>query len=116
MTIAPTSTTEVASKATREVVEAVKRFAEVKKSITDLEAEKKQLDAVITEAFGKADLLTHHGVEVARRDWRSRSSFDEKAFIDAITALYPDLVPAIVPLIEQTKKRTSFSVIVNLFR
>ena len=116
MTTALTAVSEVASKATREVVEAVKRFAEVKKSITTLEAEKKALDAVITEAFGTADLLTHHGVEVARRDWRNRSSFDEKAFVEALTATYPDLVSAIVPLIEQSKKQTKFSVIVNLFR
>lgn len=106
----------VASKASREIVETVKRFAEVKKQITALEAEKKQLDTVINTAFGDADLLVHHNVEVARRDWRSRSTFVEADFIEALTATYPDLVASIVPLIEQSKKQTRFSVIVNLFR
>lgn len=108
--------TEVASKATREVVEAVKRFAEVKKQITDLKAEQKQLDTLITEAFGASDLLTHHNVEVARRDWRERATFNEADFIEALTATYPDLVAVIAPLVEQSKKRTRFPVIVNLFR
>lgn len=108
--------TAVASKASREIVETVKRFAEVKKQIADLEAEKKQLDTAINTAFGDADLLVHHNVEVARRDWRERATFNEADFIEALTKTYPDLVAVIAPLVEQSKKRTRFSVIVNLFR
>ena len=93
------------AKATKEVVAKVDRFAEIKALIASLEVEKEFLTKEITSAFGEATLLTHHGVEVARLDKRSRTTADSKK----LALEFPEAF-------EATKRVTAYSVIVNIPR
>jgi hypothetical protein len=97
--------TKVAVKASKVIVDKVDEFAAVKAEITRLEAIKKVLDAEIKEAFGSGDLLIHHGVEVARLDWRDRPSTDEAI----LKASFPEAYGA-------TRRVTHYPVIVNIPR
>lgn len=93
------------AKATKIVVEQVNRFAEVKAEIARLEQEKEALTKAITAAFGKATVLTHHGIEVARLDTRTRESADR----ETLQKKFPEVWSVV-------KKATTYKVIVNLFR
>jgi hypothetical protein len=105
-TATTTATTEVVAKATtKTIVATIDRFAEVKAEIARLTKEKEALAEVIEAEFGSATLLTHYGVEVARLDWRSRTSTDEVA----LQTLFPEAY-------EATRKTSRYSVIVNIFR
>jgi predicted phage-related endonuclease len=97
--------TKVAVKASKVVVTKIDEFAAVKAEITRLEAVKKLLDAEIKEAFGSGDLLVHHGIEVARLDWRNRPSTDE----ELLKSAFPEAYAA-------TRRNTRYPVIVNIPR
>lgn len=104
---------------TKAVVEQVKRFAEVKAEITRLDKIKAGLTAEITKAFGTAELLTHHGVEVARLDERSRANFDKAGFVASVESAFahnPEMLEIVMALVEQNEGSTDYKVIVNLYR
>lgn len=108
-----------AVKASKVIVEVVQRFAEVKKQIADLEKEKASLTAQITEAFGDSDVLIHHNVEVARRDWRSRESLSAEMLQELIAerlGSQPELAEVVQKLVEDSTKTTTYAVIVNLYK
>ena len=94
-----------AVKAPKALVAKIDEFAAVKAEITRLEKIKETLDAEIKEAFGAGDLLVHHGVEVARLDWRNRPSTNEAL----LKASFPEAY-------EATRRNTRYSVIVNIPR
>jgi hypothetical protein len=107
------------AKASRLIVEVVQKFADVKSQIAELEKVKAQLTAEITEAFGDSDVLIHHNVEVARRDWRSRESLSADTLQTLIAerlASKPELAEIVQRIVADSTKTTTYSVIVNLYK
>lgn len=108
-----TTTIEQTTKATKVVVEQVKRLTELRAEITRLEAEKKAVTAEIEKAFGidkkaktsEATTLKHNNIEFARLDWRTRKGVD----LDKLAEEYPEAYTA-------CEKPTIYSVIVSLFK
>lgn len=110
---------ETATKAKRSVVEAVQKFADIKAQIKELEEVEAELRKLINEAFGDSDLLTHHNVEVARRDWRERSTLSDKVLRELIAKRLghdPELAEIVSKLVDDSYKTTRYSVIVNLYK
>lgn len=106
-------------KATRSIVEAVQKFADIKAQIKELEEVESELRKLINEAFGESDLLTHHNVEVARRDWRERSTLSDKVLRELIAKRLghdPELAEIVSKLVDDSYKTTRYSVIVNLYK
>ncbi len=109
----------VSSKVSKVIVEAVQKFAEVKAQIAELEKVKAKLNAEITEAFGDSDVLIHYGVEVARRDWRTRESLSAEMLQSLIAERLgsrPELAEIVQKLVADSTKATTYPVIVNLYR
>jgi hypothetical protein len=104
-TSATTAEAVEAKATTKTMVANIDRFAEVKAEITRLTKEKEALAELIEAEFGSATLLTHYGVEVARLDWRGRTGTDEAL----LKSVFPEAY-------EATRKTTTYSVIVNIFR
>jgi hypothetical protein len=107
------------TKAPKTIVEVVSKFAEVKAEIKKLEAVKAELTTQIMEAFGDTDLLTHYGVEVARRDWRSRDTLSGSRLQELIAirlGTQPELAEIIQKMIADSTNSTVYPVIVNLYR
>lgn len=107
------------TKAPRVIVEAVQKFAEVKAQIAELEKLKASLTAEITEAFGDSDVLIHHNIEVARRDWRSRESLSADTLQNLIAerlGSQPEFAEIVQKLVADSTKTTTYAVIVNLYK
>lgn len=104
MSTAKKEATKVA-KAGQAIADAVDRYAEVKALVATLKEEEEALKALILEAFGDAEVLTHYGVEVARISHRNRKSNDAKM----LEKLFPEAYSA-------TLRVTPYSVITNIPR
>jgi ABC-type uncharacterized transport system fused permease/ATPase subunit len=112
MSVAVQQTTEVA-KGSKVVVEQVKQLTEIRAEIARLEKMKEAVTAELEKAFGvdkKAKTsahtsLSHHGIEFARIDWRSRKGIDS----EKLALEFPEAF-------EACQKPSVYSVIVSLFK
>lgn len=108
MTTKVKDTAEVTSaKATQKVVAKIDELATVRAEIARLEKVKDALLAEVNEIFDTegSDLLVHRNIEVARRDWRSRTTTDDKK----LEVMFPEAF-------EATRKTSVYSVIVALYK
>lgn len=104
---------QTTTKATKVVVEQVKRLTEIRAEITRLEKEKVAITEEIEKAFGvdkksktsDHDTLKHNGIEFARLDWRTRKGVD----LNKLATEFPEVY-------EACDKPTTYSVIVSLFK
>jgi ABC-type uncharacterized transport system fused permease/ATPase subunit len=112
MANATVTATEVA-KGSKIVVEQVKQLTEIRAEIARLEKLKEAVTAEIEKAFGvdkKAKTsayisLSHHGIEFARIDWRTRKGVDS----EKLALEFPEAF-------EACQKPSVYSVIVSLFK
>lgn len=112
MSVAVQQTAEV-TKGSKVVVAQVRELTEIRAEIAQLEKHKDSLIAEIEKAFGvdkKAKTsvhtsLSHHGIEFARIDWRSRKGIDS----EKLALEFPEAY-------EACQKPSVYSVIVSLFK